>query len=76
MMAEENLINEEDKDYINSLPTMDEDDDDDTFPTAPYQQADDNNNAIMDQSEQEYIDNVEVDTDVFPRESPITTHNL
>ena len=69
-MAEKDLINEEDKDYIDSLPNIDEEDDDDTSPSVSYQQTDDTDSAIINQSEQEYIDNVDDDPDVFSKEIP------
>ena len=74
-MAEEDLISEEENNYINSLSNMDDEDDDDntslSSPSVTYQQTDsDGDDDLIDESEQEYINNLEVNTDVFPKEIP------
>ena len=72
-MAEENLIAEEDQDYIDNLPSVNEDDDDKVYvEKPPVLQINEQTKRedLIDESDKEYINNLGTNPDVFPKEIP------
>ena len=72
-MAEENLIAEQDQDYIDNLPSVNEDDDYKVYvEKPPVLQINEQTKRedLIDESDKEYINNLGTNPDVFPKEIP------
>ena len=75
-MAEENFIAEEEQDYIDNLPSVNEYDEDKVYvEKPPVSQINEQTKRedLIDESDKEYINNLGTNPDVFPKEIPDNT---